>query len=503
MKKKHILFFYGLILVVINLLAIFLTNSLVSYVSDTELFNLMKEYLSNNNILRIITMIIPFVVPCALCTVYAKNHNWNDVQQEKKLLVNTPLVFSLIGISGWTTGLVINIILILYLKFKIGISVLSLILDYSFSHIFLMIFTFMGTFFILETINRKFVLPRFIPDGHVSGIKGIINPSITLVYILLYITICLFPCFILSSTLIRNLNITLPIQNFGNIIILMGIVFTLNLLLTIVISRFYSKPLLRLKDCAQNIANGNYDIRTGITTGDELGVLSDTFNDMAVSLQEKELMYDTFGKVVTPEIRNWLLQGNTNLGGETVCATVLFCDIRGFTTLSEQINPKQVVSLLNKYFSGMEQCIVKHNGIINKYIGDAIMAIFGVPLANENQALDAYKCCLDMRKKLTELNKELEAENLPSIKFGIGLHTGNVLAGNIGSNSRMEYTVIGDTVNVASRIESLCKEYDCDLLLSETTVEKINNSGEAFPQLKSIGETQIRGRKTAISIYKG
>ena len=131
------------------------------------------------------------------------------------------------------------------------------------------------------------------------------------------------------------------------------------------------------------------------------------------------------------------------------------------------------------------------------------MAIFGVPLANENQALDAYKCCLDMRNKLTELNKELEAENLPQLKFGIGLHTGNVLAGNIGSNSRMEYTVIGDTVNVASRIESLCKEYDCDLLLSETTVEGINNSGEAFPQLKSIGETQIRGRKTAISIYKG
>ena len=503
MKKKHILIFYGLILVVINLLAIFLTNSLISYVSDTELFNLIKEYSLNNNFLRIIIAAIPFVVPCALCTVYAKNHNWNDVQQEKKLLVNTPLVFSLIGISGWTTGLVINIILILYLKFKIGISVLSLILDYSFSHIFLMIFTFMGTFFILETINRKFVLPRFIPDGHVSGIKGIINPSITLVYILLYITICLFPCFILSSTLVRNSNIILPIQNLGSIIILMGIVFTLNLLLTIVISRFYSKPLLRLKDCAQNIANGNYDIRTGITTGDELGVLSDTFNDMAVSLKEKELMYDTFGKVVTPEIRNWLLQGNTNLGGETVCATVLFCDIRGFTTLSEQINPKQVVSLLNKYFSGMEQCIVKHNGIINKYIGDAIMAIFGVPLANENQALDAYKCCLDMRKKLTELNKELEAENLPQLKFGIGLHTGNVLAGNIGSNSRMEYTVIGDTVNVASRIESLCKEYNCDLLLSETTVEKINNSGEAFPQLKSIGETQIRGRKTAISIYKG
>ena len=503
MKKKHILFFYGSILVAINFLAVFFTNSLVSYVSDVELFNLIKDSLSNNNILRIITMIIPFVVPCALCTVYAKNHNWNDVQQKKKLLVNTPLVFSLIGISGWTTGLAINIILIFYLKLKIGFSALSIILDYTFPHIFLMIFTFMGTFFILETINRKYVLPRFIPDGHISEIKGVINPSITLIYILLYITICLFPCFILSSTLIRNLNITLPVQNLANIIILMGIVFTLNLLLTIVISRFYSKPLLRLKDCAQNIANGNYDIRTGITTGDELGVLSDTFNDMAVSLQEKELMYETFGKVVTPEIRNWLLQGNTKLGGETVCATILFCDIRGFTSLSEQIKPEQVVKLLNKYFFAMEQCIVKHNGIINKYIGDAIMAIFGVPVPNEKQAIDAYKCCLYMRKTLTELNKELENENLPPIKFGIGLHTGNVLAGNIGSNSRMEYTVIGDAVNVASRIESLCKEYNCDLLISETTAEGIIADESFSSQLKSIGETQIRGRKTAISIYKG
>ena len=151
----------------------------------------------------------------------------------------------------------------------------------------------------------------------------------------------------------------------------------------------------------------------------------------------------------------------------------------------------------------MEQCIVKHNGIINKYIGDAIMAIFGVPLQNENQALDAYKCCLEMRQTLTNLNKELEAENLPQIKFGIGLHTGNVLAGNIGSNSRMEYTVIGDTVNVASRIESLCKEYNWDLLLSETTVEGIVTCGGSLPKLESMGETQIRGRKTTISIYKG
>ena len=504
MKIKNIAFIYALILVAINILASSFTSSLVTHISvNSGLLDIMTEYLVNNTFINIFFQTIPFAVPFILCFVYTtKLINQNNDKQVKKLLVNMPFAYSLIGISGWIIGFLINFIFTFYFKIEYQVSVFTYLLELSLYYAFTLIFTFMGSFFILETISRKYVLPRFIPDGHISEIKGVLSPSITLIYILLYITICLFPCFILFSTLIRNANFVLSEQNIKTMI-LIGIILILSFLLSIVISRFYSKPLLRLKDCAQSIANGNYDIRTGITTGDELGILSDTFNDMAVSLKEKELMYDTFGKVVTPEIRNWLLQGNTNLGGETVCATILFCDIRGFTTLSEQINPKQVVTLLNKYFSSMEQCIVKHKGIINKYIGDAIMAIFGVPLSNPNQALDAYNCCLDMRKTLIELNKELEAENLPQIRFGIGLHTGNVLAGNIGSNSRMEYTVIGDTVNVASRIESLCKEYNCDLLISETTVEGMVSCEGDMPELQSMGETQIRGRKTAITIYKG
>ena len=504
MKIKQISGFYGIILVAINILAVFFTSSLVSNVlTDTKMINIMNEYLLNHKLTNIIFHIFPFAVPLLFCSAYVtKLNKTNDVQQRKKLLVNLPFVYSLIGISGWISGYIINFCFGFYFKFANHVSILNYILELSFYYIFMVIFTFMGSFFVLETLNRKFVLPHFIPDGHISEIKGVFSPSITFIYLLLYLTICLFPCCVIFSSFIINSGFKFSSQNIKSII-LISILLLLNLLLTIVIARFYSKPLLRLKDCAQNIANGNYDIHTGITTGDELGVLSDTFNDMAVSLKEKELMYDTFGKVVTPEIRNWLLQGNTNLGGESVCATILFCDIRGFTSLSEEINPKQVVALLNKFFSSMEQCIVKHNGIINKYIGDAIMAIFGVPLQNKNQALDAYNCCLDMRKTLIELNKELEAENLPQIKFGIGLHTGNVLAGNIGSNSRMEYTVIGDTVNVASRIESLCKEYNCDLLISETTVEAIVTCENSLPQIQSIGETQIRGRKSAISIYKG
>ena len=498
MNTSQISLIYGFICIVINSLAVFL-SSLVSHISENfEILNILSPSFSENPFIFIITNIVPFFIPGILCTIYATIlTNQKDKQKEKKSLVNMPFAYSLFGTSGWITGFIINLILIFILRLKI--DVITFTLEIIFTYTFLMIFTFMGSFFIMETINRKILLPKTIPDGHVSEIKGVIKPSITLIYILLYISICLFPCFILSLHILSDAN---PNQNIKTLI-LMIIIVILNLLLTIVISRFYSKPLLILKDCAKKIANGEYNIKTGITTGDELGVLSDTFNDMAISLKEKEIMYDTFGKIVTPEIRNWLLQGNTNLGGETVCATILFCDIRGFTSISEQIKPEQVVTLLNKYFSAMEQCIVEHKGIINKYIGDAIMAIFGVPVPNENQALDAYKCSIDMKKRLIELNKELEAENLPPIKFGIGLHTGNVLAGNIGSNSRMEYTVIGDTVNVASRIESLCKEYNCDLLISETTAEEIIAYDGNSSKLQSIGETQIRGRKTAISIFKG
>ena len=492
---KNFTIFYGIICVLINALAVILSSLVVTANSS----NITWWQFFLNSRIQTISILITFSIPSILCTVYGLKIQKSNNQQRKKLLVNLPFIFSLIGIVGWICWFLINLIFLFIFKFQTGLPIFKYILEAVFIDIFLFIFTFMNSFFVLETINRKFILPRFIPDGHVANIKGVLHPSITLIYILLYISLCLFPCFIFF--------INLSNFEFGNenikAFILLGIILILNLLLTIIISRFYSIPLLRLKDCAQNIANGNYNIHTGITTGDEIGILSDTFNEMAISLQEKELMYDTFGKIVTPEIRNWLLKGNTNLGEETVCATILFCDIRGFTTISEQIEPKKVVSLLNKYFSNMEQCIVKHNGIINKYIGDAIMAIFGVPLPNENQALDAYNCCLDMRKTLIKLNKELETENLPQINFGIGLHTGNVLAGNIGSNSRMEYTVIGDTVNVASRIESLCKKYNCDLLLSETTVEKIKCIGNSLHQLQSIGETEIRGRKTAINIYKG
>ena len=180
----------------------------------------------------------------------------------------------------------------------------------------------------------------------------------------------------------------------------------------------------------------------------------------------------------------------------------MFCDIRGFTSLSENMQPEVVVNLLNQYFTQMEKCISKNHGVINKYIGDAVMAIFGAPVKTSNHAFNAYNAALEMKKSLTELNKIFTEKKLPQLAFGVGLHSGVVLAGNIGAENRMEYTVIGDTVNTASRIESLCKKYNTDFLISESTFNKIvKNSPEVISKLKYIDQTEIRGKIEEVKLY--
>jgi adenylate cyclase len=295
-----------------------------------------------------------------------------------------------------------------------------------------------------------------------------------------------------------QINNQIPIN--WNTIKISIILFVSSLTLTIVFMRIFTVPLTKLIEGTEKITKGDYSVKVKNISNDELGLLSDTFNEMAESLKEKEFIRDTFGKVVDPEIRDHLLSGNISLGGENCDVTVMFCDIRGFTSLSENMKPEAVVNLLNQYFTQMGKCISKNHGVINKYIGDAVMAIFGAPVKSENHALDAYNAALEMKKTLELLNEKFSKEGLNQISFGIGLHSGSVLAGNIGAENRMEYTVIGDTVNTASRIESLCKIYNTDLLISETTLNKICSSKENI-DFNFVADAEIRGKTETVKLY--
>ena len=182
----------------------------------------------------------------------------------------------------------------------------------------------------------------------------------------------------------------------------------------------------------------------------------------------------------------------------------IFSDIRGFTSLSEKMEPERVLILLNRYFTEMVGAVVRHRGIVDKFMGDCIMAVWGPPTAQPDDPMNAIRAALEMRERLKLLNAQLAAEGLPELKTGIGLHTGPVVAGNMGAEAtaelegKMEYTVIGDTVNLASRLESLTKELKAEVLLSEDTWRCVASQIDVEP----LEPIKVRGREQPVAIYR-
>ena len=259
-----------------------------------------------------------------------------------------------------------------------------------------------------------------------------------------------------------------------------------------------SKGLMRIIDAFQKLAQNEYVHVDTIHTKDEIELLAIGFNQMVEGLQERDKLRTTFGKYMTESVLQHLLNGKVELGGETLTVTVLFSDIRSFTTISEAMEAHALVALLNEYFTEMVSIVMNHGGVVDKYIGDAIMAIFGAPVPTEHDATNAVRAAVEMRASLVRLNERLEARGIQPLRTGIGIHTGDVVAGNIGSEQRMEYTVIGDPVNVASRLESNTKDLGVNVLVSATTYELTKDVIEARP----VRELTVKGRAEPIMTYE-
>ncbi len=259
-----------------------------------------------------------------------------------------------------------------------------------------------------------------------------------------------------------------------------------------------TQPIKALVVAAQRIASGDFKINLKPKSRDEIAQLSLAFNDMAQGLEERDRVKETFNKFHNKEIAEKLLSGEVKLGGERKEATIFFSDVRGFTAMSETMEPEQVVEMLNEYMTAMVSIVRKHSGIVDKYVGDAIMALWGVPLSKEDDTYHAVRACLEMRQELAKLNELRISRGQHPLKIGMGLNVGPVIAGNIGSVEKMEYTVIGDSVNLASRMESMTKEYGTDLLIPSSIHEKVKDRF-VFEKCKS---AKVKGKSTAIEIYK-
>lgn len=214
--------------------------------------------------------------------------------------------------------------------------------------------------------------------------------------------------------------------------------------------------------------------------------------------KEKRRIKKIFKHYVSEEVFGELLKypGEIPLGGNRVQVSILFADIRGFTSLSEKHDPQRVVSILNSYFSMMVDIILKNKGTLDKYIGDGILAFYGAPITREEHAELAVCSAREMVSQLDILNKEL-ALGIP-LKIGIGIHSGEAIVGNIGSKRKMEYTVIGDTVNTASRVEGLTKEFEADILITGETFSRLRDKNYIIPEKEII----LRGKTKSIMLYR-
>ena len=216
--------------------------------------------------------------------------------------------------------------------------------------------------------------------------------------------------------------------------------------------------------------------------------------------RNKEQIKSAMGKYISKDVMNNVVKNidNLGLGGKRAIVTVLFSDIRGFTSMSEKMSAEDVSMILNEYFAQMEPIINKYNGVINKFIGDAIMVIFGEPIQDINHPRNAVKCAYEMLKKVSYLREKWLEEGRPKFEIGVGINTGEVFIGNIGTENRMEYTVIGDSVNLASRIEGYNKVYKTNLLISSSTYNSVSDCADVI----KIKEVQIRGKSKKMDIYE-
>ncbi len=277
-----------------------------------------------------------------------------------------------------------------------------------------------------------------------------------------------------------------------------GQILSVSLFLMFIFSITLTSPIETLADLTHQVAKGNFGVKAKIRSKDEVGQLGQAFNHMIQGLVERDKVKNMFSKFHGSSVAEDLLKGDLQLGGSKKMVTVFFSDIRDFAKFSEGHTPEEVVEMLNEYFQIMVKIINSNGGVVDKFIGDAIMAVWGAPHSTHKDSQNAVKACIEMRIALEKLNDMRASRNQVPIKIGMGLHRGEAISGTIGSEERMEYTVIGDTVNQASRIEASTKAFGTDLLLSEQLAEEVK--GDFMIELS--GSVEVKGKAESLKLFR-
>jgi adenylate cyclase len=259
-----------------------------------------------------------------------------------------------------------------------------------------------------------------------------------------------------------------------------------------------AQPILRLVEGTRRIAAGDLTVDLAVPSRDEIGILTAAFNTMTTSLREKVMITRAFARYVDRDVADELLKDPAHLvlKSERREVTVVFCDLRGFTPLSERLSSEEVVLLLNQFYELMIEATFRNGGTLDKFLGDAVMAIFGAPIAHPDHALRAVRAAVAMREGVERLSRRRIRRGGEPLTVGIGVSTGETVAGTVGTDDRMEYTVIGDSVNVAARLESTAKPMQ--ILIAGRTWEVVKDVVKA----RSLGVVRVRGTEEEIEVYE-
>jgi adenylate cyclase len=245
------------------------------------------------------------------------------------------------------------------------------------------------------------------------------------------------------------------------------------LLVGALIAAGIAAPLQQMVAAMRRVLAGDFTQRLSLRRGDEIGFLAGAFNEMVAGLAEREQIKDTFGRFVSRDVAAAVLSGRLPLEGERRDVTILFQDVRGFTSIAERTDPRILVRVVNRLFTEMVAAVEAQGGVIRQFTGDGVMALFGAPVQHDDDPQRAVLAALDMVARLPALNAQLDRERLPTLRIGIGIHSGEVVAGRMGPDQRSEYSVVGDAPNLASRIEGLTKEMQTSILVSAATAARL------------------------------
>lgn len=496
---------------VIILVLNFFTPMTSGWVGRTLLENGEGHYLiSLFPFILIIIALLQYQVQCPVClylTARAQGlpcENYSRQYVQRRIL-NLPLILAAANMAVYI--LVPAALIVYFLFFVPGAMNGKIAALLFFRSVMIGLITASLSFFIVESYTRHISIPLVFPDGGLTEVPGAFRVNVMRRIRLLNLAGTLTPMLILVVTLAfvvwdvlgtPGFSGQLVLDIFFFTIVLCAIFIAIGFRLNVLVGRSVREPIDGMLRVVEMVEQGDFSQRIRVVSNDELGELAEAGNRMIQGLAERERVRESFGRYVTPEIRDKILSGEIPLDGERKQATMLFADLRGFSGYVESHSPEEVILSMREYFTFMEKAVRDHGGLVLQFVGDEIEAVFGVPLEVGDHADKAVHAALQMRENLARFNQTRQQEGRGVFRHGVGICSGPVLAGNTGSKDHPAYGLIGDTVNKASRIQELTKDFSCDILIARQTRELLKGGFD----FRARGEHAVEGHFHKVEAFE-